>query len=382
MINDFIELVRKHYDSPSEFIPLHAPVFKGNELKYVTETIQSTFVSSVGAFVDQFEKVMVDLTGAKYAVATVNGTAALHIALHSIGVTFGDEVITQALSFVATANAIRYTGADPVFVDVDLDSMGLSPSALLNFLESSCEVRDGIVYNKVSGKKIKAIVPMHTFGNPSRIEEIVAIANQFQLPVIEDSAESLGSYVKKRHTGTFGKLGVFSFNGNKTVTCGGGGAVVTDDIELGKRIKHITTTAKVPHPWEYSHDELGFNYRMPNLNAALACAQLEQLDSFLSEKRELSNKYIGFFKNSHIKFQEEISETKSNYWLNTICLKDKTERDEFLKQTNDMKVMTRPAWNLLNTSPMFEHCISDSLSHSKYLADRLVNIPSGVKWKN
>lgn len=381
MIKSFLDLVRVHYNSADEFIPLHAPVFRGNEINYVTETIKSTFVSSVGAYVDQFEVMMKSITGAKYAIATVNGTAALHIALHSLGVSSGDEVITQALSFVATANAIRYTGANPVFLDVDLDSMSLSPVALLAFLESECEFKDQIVTNKRTGKRIKAIVPMHTFGNPGRIEEICKIAERFRLDVVEDSAESLGSYVNGKHTGSFGRLGVFSFNGNKTVTCGGGGAVVTDDESLGKRLKHITTTAKVPHPWEYSHDELGFNYRMPNLNAALACAQLEQLDDFLKEKRELSLKYIQFFENTMVTFKKELKNSVSNYWLNTIEFQSKSDRDKFLSETNGAKVMTRPSWNPLNTLPMYQNCFSDSLKNTNHIADRLVNIPSGVKWK-
>ncbi|GBF41332.1 UDP-4-amino-4-deoxy-L-arabinose--oxoglutarate aminotransferase [Leptospira ellinghausenii] len=381
MIKSFLDLVRDHYNSADDFIPLHAPVFRGNEIHYVTETIKSTFVSSVGAYVDQFEVMMKSITGAKYAVATVNGTAALHIALHSLGVSSGDEVITQALSFVATANAIRYTGADPVFLDVDLDSMSLSPEALLVFLESECEFEDQIVTNKRTGKRIKVIVPMHTFGNPGRIEEICKIAEMFRLDVVEDSAESLGSYVNGKHTGSFGRLGVFSFNGNKTVTCGGGGAVVTDDESLGKRLKHITTTAKVPHPWEYSHDELGFNYRMPNLNAALACAQLEQLDDFLREKRALSLKYIQFFENTKVIFKKEIENSVSNYWLNTIEFQSKSDRDKFLAETNGAKVMTRPSWNPLNTLPMYQNSFSDSLKNTYHIADRLVNIPSGVKWK-
>lgn len=382
MVHYFIDLVRIHYQlSDNDFIPLHAPVFQGNEIRYVTDTIESTFVSSVGAYVDRFEEMMKSITGAKYAIATVNGTAGLHISLHVLGIGNQDEVITQALSFVATANAIKYTGAGPIFLDVDQDSMSLSPIALVNFLEKECKVENSNVINKKTGKNIKAIVPMHTFGNPGRILDIQKIADQYQIPVVEDSAESLGSFVDGQHTGTFGKLGIFSFNGNKTVTCGGGGAVVTNDDTLGKRLKHITTTAKVPHAWEYTHDELGFNYRMPNLNAALACAQLEQLDSFLEEKRDLSNKYQSFFKNTSISYKQELPNSKSNYWLNTIEMPTRQDRDEFLKITNENKVMTRPAWNLLNTLPMFQHCATDSLENSKNLADRLVNIPSGVKWK-
>lgn len=380
MIHSFIKFIREHYQaSETDFIPLHAPIFQGNEKKYLLDTIDSTFVSSVGAYVDRFEEMMKSITGAKYAIATVNGTAGLHICLHVLGIGNLDEVITQALSFVATANAIKYTGADPVFLDVDRDSMSLSPQALGIFLEKECKIENGNVINKRTGKSIKAIVPMHTFGNPGRILEIQKIADQYQIPVVEDSAESLGSFAEGRHTGTIGKLGIFSFNGNKTVTCGGGGAVVTNSDDLGKRLKHITTTAKVPHAWEYAHDELGFNYRMPNLNAALACAQLEQLDGFLEEKRALANKYQSFFKNSSIQYKQELSNSKSNYWLNTIELPTLQDRDEFLKLTNENKVMTRPAWNLLNTLPIYKNCITDSLENARYLVDRLVNIPSSVR---
>ncbi|MCW7471418.1 LegC family aminotransferase [Leptospira kanakyensis] len=383
MIKEFLSFVRDHYSSDeNDFIPLHAPVFRGNEIKYLTDTIESTFVSSVGAYVDKFEEQMKLLTGAKYAVATVNGTSALHISLHSLGISLGDEVITQALSFVATANAIKYTGAEPLFLDVDRDSMSLSPESVTDYLKNHCDYNNGHIINRKSGRRIKAIIPMHTFGNPGRIEELKEIADDFQLPIIEDAAESLGSFVKEQHTGTFGKLGIFSFNGNKTVTCGGGGAVVTDDENFGKRLKHITTTAKVSHAWEYAHDELGFNYRMPNLNAALACAQLEQLEGFLLEKRNLAGKYIQFFENKDENFKNEIANTRSNYWLNTIEFQNRSARDQFLKETNVAKVMTRPAWNLLSNLPMYQHCISDSLENSKYLADRLVNIPSGVRWKN
>lgn len=382
MIDDFIKLVREYYKSPEEFIPLHAPVFRGREIEYLTDTIHSTFVSSVGAYVDRFEEMIKSITGARYAISTVNGTSALHIALFSIGVGEGDEVITQPLSFVATANAIRYTGAEPVFVDVDLDTMSLSPSALSQFLELNCFFENGHIINRQTKKRIKAIVPMHTFGYPGRIQEICKIAKLYQLDVIEDAAESLGSFVKRKHTGTFGLLGIFSFNGNKTVTCGGGGAVVTDNEALGMRLKHITTTAKVPHLWEYTHDELGFNYRMPNLNAALACAQLEQLDSYLFEKRELALIYKVFFNETEIKFMSEVGDGKSNNWLNTIQVSCKEERDQFLKETNEKKVMTRPAWNLLNTLPMFQNCSKGLLPNSIFLSERLVNIPSGVRWKS
>lgn len=373
-----INFIRKKYNEPESFIPLHVPLFIGNEKKYLNECIDSTFVSSVGKFVDQFEEMIKEISGAKYAIATVNGTSALHIALHALGVGHNDEVITQPLTFVATCNAINYTGADPIFVDVDMDNMGMSPLSLEDFLVGHCELIDGVCTNKNTGKVIKACVPMHTFGFPCRIEEVVAICNRWNISVVEDSAESLGSYIGKKHTGTFGKLGVYSFNGNKIVTAGGGGCVVTDDEQLGKRIKHLTTTAKEPHRWAYRHDEVGFNYRMPNINAALICAQLELLPEFLKKKRKLAEAYKVFFANTEIKFRWEITGTTANYWLNTIELKDRIERDEFLKQTNDNGVMSRPAWELMSDLSMFKSAQKTSLSNAEYLAGRLVNIPSSV----
>ncbi len=263
-----------------EFIPLHQPVFRGNEKKYLSDTIDSTFVSSVGAYVNRFEEMMQSITNTQKAVATVNGTSALQVALRLAGVEKGDEVITQALTFVATANAIAYNGGLPVFVDVDRDTMGLSPNAVNAFLEEFGEIREKGCYNKSTGRKIAACLPMHTFGFPVHLDELMLVCNKWNIPIVEDAAESLGSFYKDRHTGSFGKLGIFSFNGNKTVTCGGGGAIVTNDEELGVKAKHLTTTAKKPHPYEFYHDELGYNFRMPNLNAALACAQLEQLTSY------------------------------------------------------------------------------------------------------
>lgn len=296
MYKETIDFVRELYNEPEEFIPLHEPRFYGNEKKYLLEAIDSTFVSSVGEFVNRFEKMMTEITGAKYAVALVNGTAALHIGLKLAGVKQNDEVLSQPLTFVATANAISYEKAIPHFIDVDEDTLGLSPTALKKRLEDVAEIRDGQCYNRETGNRIAACVPMHTFGLPARIDEIVEICNHYNIPVVEDAAESLGSYYKKQHTGTFGIVGTFSFNGNKTVTCGGGGAIVTDDEELAKRAKHITTTAKIPHRWEYAHDEIAYNYRMPNLNAALACAQLEQLPDYMKNKKVTSEKYRTFLR--------------------------------------------------------------------------------------
>jgi perosamine synthetase len=377
--SDIVSTIREAFNVKDAFIPLHEPKFIGNEKKYLNDAIDSTFVSSVGKYVDKFEEMMKEITGAKYAIATVNGTAGLHIALILAGVERGDEVITQPLTFVATSNAISYCGAIPVFIDVDIDSLGMSPDSLLAFLKSSVVLKDGVTYNKITGKKISACVPMHTFGQPCRIDEIVDICYKYNIPLIEDSAESLGSIYKNKKTGTFGKLGVFSFNGNKTVTCGGGGAVVTDDEEIAKKAKHITTTAKISHRWEYEHDMVGYNYRLPNLNAALACAQLEQLETFLLNKRQLSFFYMDRFKQLGIPYISEISEAKSNYWLMAIKFEDQIQKNEFLKFSNDNLVMTRPIWRLMNKLVMNKDFFSTSLVNSEILESTIVNIPSSVR---
>lgn len=363
-----------------EFIPLHEPKFNGNEKKYLNECIDSTFVSSVGAFVDRFEKDFASYVGSSYAIATVNGTSALHIALLLANVKKDDEVITQALTFVATANAISYCQAKPVFIDVDLDTLGLSPKALQDFLESNCEIIDKKCVNKKTKKIIRACVPMHTFGHPCKIDEIVKICTTWNITVVEDSAESLGSFYKNKHTGKFAKLGVFSFNGNKIITAGGGGVIVTNDEELAIRAKYLTTTAKVPHPYEYVHDEIAYNYRMPNLNAALLCAQLENLDDTIKNKRALALEYEEFFfKIDDIEFMQETKNSKVNYWLNTLIFKTQKNRDKFLESTNNNKVMTRPIWRLLSELKMYKNCQTDSLTNSKYLQTRVVNIPSSVR---
>lgn len=363
-----------------DLIPLHAPVFAGNEKAYLLDTIDSTFVSSVGAYVDRFEQMMREITGAKFAIATVNGTNALHLALVLANVEQGDEVLSQSLTFIATANAISYCGATPVFIDVDLDTMGMSPIALSSFLEQHAEKRnDGFTYNKTTGKKIKACVPMHTFGLPCRIDAIASICDEWNIVLVEDAAESLGSYYQKKHTGTFGKIGTFSFNGNKTVTCGGGGALVTDDEQVAKHAKHLSTQAKVPHKWEFVHDEIGYNYRMPNLNAALACAQLERLDQIVENKRALAKAYANFCAEENISFGNEIEEAKANFWLNAILVENLESRDDFLDYTNANGVMTRPIWQLMNKLPMFANCQHDELVNSIHLADRVVNIPSNYR---
>lgn len=371
-----IQFIKDYFGE--EVVPLHTPVFIGNEKKYLNECIDTTYVSSVGKFVDRFEEMMCRLTGAAYAVATVNGTSALHIALHALGADRDSEVITQPLTFVATCNAIAYTGADPVFVDVDKDTMGMSPRSLEDFLNTHCETKGGRCINKTTGKTIAACVPMHTFGFPCRISEIVEICDRWHIDVIEDAAESLGSYVGDQHTGTIGKLGIFSFNGNKVVTAGGGGCVVTNDERRASSMKHLTTTAKEPHRWEYRHDKVGYNYRMPNINAALACAQLEHLELFLKKKRDLAGAYRTFFDKKSIIFKWEREGTKANYWLNTIELRNRDERDEFLEITNNNGVMTRPAWELMTNLPMYKNAQKSRLDNAGYLADRIVNIPSSV----
>ena len=374
----FIQFVQSIYKT-KEFIPLHEPRFIGNEKQYLNDCIDTTFVSSVGKYVDKFEKDFAKKVGSKYAIATVNGTAGLHIALILADVTQNDEVITQPLTFVATCNAISYIGAKPIFIDVDLDTMGLSPKALNKFLNENCEIKNKKCINKTTGKIIKACVPMHTFGHPCKIDKIAKICKKWNINLVEDSAESLGSYYKKKHTGTFGKLGVFSFNGNKIITAGGGGVIVTDDEKVARKAKYLTTTAKIPHKWEYNHNEIGYNYRMPNLNAALVVAQMEQLELFLKNKRELAKKYNNFFiKENKIKFIKEPKNSKSNYWLQTILLKNKKKRDKFLEFTNNNGVMTRPIWKLMNKLKMFKDCQCGSLKNSKYLEKRVVNITSSV----
>lgn len=374
-----INFIRSHYNESVKLIPLHAPTFKGNEKQYLEECIDSTFVSSVGKFVDDFETKMAQYTGAKKAVVCVNGTNALQLALLMVGVERNDEVITQPLTFIATVNAIIYTGGIPVFVDVDKETMGLSSKALRKFLEENAIVIDGFCINKGTKRRIKACVPMHTFGHPCRIDEILEICKEFRIELVEDAAESLGSKYKNKHAGTFGKIGVLSFNGNKIITTGGGGMLLFNDEDLAKRAKHLTTQAKVAHPWEFVHDEVGYNYRMPNINAALGCAQLEQLDHFIKTKRQTAAKYKLFFEdNDGVDFFNEPNDCESNYWLNAIILKDINDRNDFLAETNKLGIMTRPIWELMNRLPMFNNCQCGELKNAEWFADRVVNIPSSV----
>ena len=378
MYKDTIDFIKELYNT-DQFIPLHEPRFVGNEKKYLNECIDSTFVSSVGKFVDQFEADVAKFTGAKYAIATVNGTAALHIALLMAGVKQNDEVITQPLTFIATCNALSYIGAKPVFVDVDRDTLGLSPEKLAHFLANNTEMVHGECVNKTTKRKIKAVVPMHTFGLPINIEALIEVCQKYNIEVVEDAAESLGSYYKGKHTGTSGLLGTLSFNGNKTITTGGGGMILTNSEELAKKAKHITTTAKIPHRWDFDHDMLAYNYRLPNLNAALGCAQMESLPSYIKNKRELASLYQDFFKDKTQQFVLEPNNTESNYWLNALIFSDIKERNSFLEETNDNGVMTRPIWKLMNNLSIYGESQTGNLENAIWLEDRVVNIPSSVR---
>lgn len=376
--------IRDLYHTPENFIPLHEPRFVGNEEAYLIQCIREGFVSSVGEFVNTFEHEIATFCGSKYAIATTNGTVALHASLHALGVDSQCEVITQPLSFIATSNAIAYTGAKPIYVDVDLDTMGLSPTMLERFLSTHAIKKNGQTLNKQTGKILKACVPMHTFGHPLRIQEIQAICKYWDILLIEDSAESLGSYIVNKdsliHTGNFGICGILSLNGNKTITCGGGGAILTNDQNLALKLKHLTTTAKIPHPYEYDHDMLGYNYRLPNLNAALAVAQIEQLPLFLSDKAKVAKAYQDFFHTySDIEFISAREGTKPNFWLNAIKLDSQKSRDEFLQQSNEKGIMTRPIWKLNNTCKIYQDCQHDGLSNAQFLQERIVNIPSSVR---
>ena len=382
MAMDYSKLISfiKGVYGTSDFVPLSVPKFIGNEKKYLEECVDTTFVSSVGKFVDRFEEMVAGYTGAKKAVVCVSGTNALHMAMMLVGVERDDEVLTQALTFIATCNAISYIGAHPVFIDVDRDTMGLSPNSVKAWLEANAEIKNGVCYNKSTGRRIKCCVPMHTFGHPVHIDELVAVCEEWYIELVEDAAESIGSFYKGRHTGTFGKVGAISFNGNKTITTGGGGMLLFMDEELGNLAKHLTTQAKIPHRWEFRHDHIAYNYRMPNINAALGCAQMEYLEEFVLNKRETAAKYAEFFKDvENVDLFMEPADCRANYWLNAVILKDKEAQLDFLQQTNDNGVMTRPIWELMNRLPMFENCQNDGLENTIWFADRVVNIPSSVK---
>lgn len=377
MYDQVLEFIRKEQGGGRQ-IPLHEPRFCEDEIKLVVKCIKSGFVSSVGSFVDEFEKKVAEFCGVKFAVATVNGTSALHTALILAGACFGDEILTQPLTFVATVNAIKYTGASPVFIDVERDTLGLSPEKLLDFLNSNVKIEKNRAINKTTGRRIVGCVPMHTFGHPCKIDEIVSICEKYNIVVIEDAAESLGSIYKGKHTGSFGKAGILSFNGNKIITTGGGGMIITNDEEFAKKAKHLTTTAKIPHKWEYNHDCIGYNYRLPNINAALGCAQIDQISVFLEKKRILAEKYRDFFNSIGIPFVTEPLYAKSNYWLNSILFENKLEKEKFLNFAHSKGVMVRPAWRLMNTLEMFKTCQRWDLENATWIEERLVNIPSSV----
>lgn len=378
MFDDIIGFIRSLYGEG--LISLHEPLFPGNEKKYLNECIDSTFVSSVGPFVDRFEKDMAAYTGAARTVVCASGTSALHMGLLLAGVERDDEVICQPLTFIATCNAVSYIGAHPVFIDIDQDSLGLSPSKLHEWLNANADIVGADCVDRMTGRRIRACVPMHTFGHPVRLNELIAVCNEFHIRLVEDAAESVGSFYRGRHTGTFGMVGALSFNGNKTITTGGGGMLLFMDEELGAYAKHLTTQAKVPHRWKFVHDHIGYNYRMPNINAALGCAQLEQLEDFIADKRRTATAYKAFFANrSDAVFVSEPADARSNYWLNAILFPDEVARDEFLVATNDVGIATRPAWELMNLLPMFKRCLCGNLDNAMSIAARLVNLPSGVR---
>ena len=377
MSTHLVQFVRDYFGT-RDFIPLHAPTFSGREKEYVVDTIESTFVSSVGTFVDRFERDMANYTGSPRAVATVNGTAALHVGLRLAGVESGDLFVTQPLTFVATCNAIAYCNAEPVFVDVDRDTLGLSPAALEAWLDENAQVdAQGVCRTKLDGRAIRACVPMHTFGHPADLDGLCRVTRRWNIHMVEDAAESLGSFYKGQHTGTFGEIGTLSFNGNKIMTTGGGGMILAGEA-AADRAKHLTTTAKKPHTYEYVHDEVGYNYRLPNLNAALGCAQLEQLESFIKAKRALATAYEIFFKGDSLQFVKEPAGCRSNYWLNAVICDSKRHRDSLLESTNKEGIMTRPIWALMNHLAMYQNCRRGDLSNAQWLEERVVNIPSSV----
>ena len=379
MFEKIVNFIKSLYPTESP-VPLHEPRFSGNEKKYLIDCIDTTYVSYVGQYVSRFEDAIRQFTGTKYAVAVSSGTAALHVALLLAEVAPGDEVITQPLTFVATANAISYCSAQPVFVDVERSTLGLDPDKLNDFLIHNGILKsDGRCYNKTTGRKIAACVPMHTLGHPVRIDQIIEICQRYQIPVVEDAAEALGSFYKGQHAGTFGDIGILSFNGNKPVTTGGGGMITTNGEALAAKAKHLTTTAKQPHPWEFVHDDVGYNYRMPNINAAVGCAQMEYFAGVLENKRTTAQMYDQFFQDIGIPCITEPDHARSNYWLNAIVLKDRQEREQFLAYSREKGIQTRPVWKLMPDLPMYRHCQCTPLETAQWLEDRLVNIPSSVR---
>ena len=379
MFDSLFSLIRELYPNRNPIL-LHEPVFKGREKALLAETIDSTLVSSVGPHVVKFEEEIAKFTGAKYAIAAVNGTSALHMALILAGVEDGTEVLTQALTFVATANAIHYCRAHPILVDSERESLGMCPDKLEQFFKM--ETRrgpDGFCYNKTTGRKIAACVPMHVVGHPVQIDRIMEICQTHGVEVVEDAAESLGSYTHGRHTGTIARLSALSFNGNKIITTGGGGMILTSDPILAARAKHLTTTAKQPHKWDFYHDEVGYNYRLPNLNSALGLAQMEQLPLFIKSKRETADQYRAFCQKHGLEFADQPPQTQSNFWLCSILLKNKSERDQFLSAAHESGILVRPVWNLMSELPAFKKCQATNLDVANDIRERMVNLPSSVR---
>jgi len=374
-----LELINKIKSIYGEgFIPLHRPVFDSREKSILCDVIDSNFVSSAGEQIAELEKLVASYVGSRFAVSVTSGTAAIHLSLIVAGVKAEEEVLTQSLTFVATGNAIMYTGAVPVFIDIDKKNLGMCPNALRNWLKTNTECRNGKVYNLSSGRIISACLPVHIFGMPCNMFELSKVCEEYNLTLIEDSAEALGSRIGKKYCGTFGKAGIFSFNGNKIITTGGGGMVVTDDEEFAKKAKHLSTTAKLSHRFEYFHDEVGYNYRMPNLNAALGLAQMEKLDKFINVKRYIYEEYAKFCNSFEISIMSEYSNKTSNFWLNAIILDSKQQRDNFISICASKDVMVRPVWHPLHKLPGFKHCESSQLPNTTYICDRVVNIPSSV----
>lgn len=380
-LNNIVNTIKSVFNTNSKVVGLHEPFFEGNEWNYVKECIDTRWVSSVGKYVDQFEEKLAEFTGVKRAIAVSNGTSALHICLKLVGVEQNDEVLIPALTFIATANAVSYCGAVPHFMDSEMTTLGLDAKKLQQYLGEIAEIKNGQCHNKKTGRRIKAVVPMHAFGHSVDLDALVVVCEKFKIELVEDAAESMGSYYKGKHTGNWGKVSAVSFNGNKVITTGGGGAILTNDIEIGKMAKHLTTQAKLPHKWEFKHDMIGYNYRMPNINAALGCAQLEQLPQFLEKKRNLATRYQQAFQDVEgITFLVEPEFSRSNYWLNAILLKPECadRRDELLTATHENGILSRPVWNLMYTLPMFKDCPKMDCKIAESISSRLINIPSSV----
>lgn len=380
-VDGIINAIKSVISPYDEEVLLHEPSMDGNEWVYLKNCLDSNWVSYAGQYVNRFESLLVDFTGVKKVVAVVNGTAALHIALKLVGVEPGDEVLVPALTFVATANAVTYLGAIPHFVDSEAKTLGLDPGKLQEYLQHIARMKADGCINKLTGRRIKAVIPVHVFGHPVDLDPLVEVCREYKIEMIEDAAESLGSYYKGTHTGNWGRASILSFNGNKTITTGGGGAIITNDEQLGNLARHLTTTAKIPHRWEFRHDAIGYNYRLPNINAALGCAQMEQLPKFLEQKRRLAARYQNSFEALEgVRFFTEPSFARSNYWLSALLLDEAfaEQRDRVLTETNDQGIMTRPAWTLMNKLPMYINCSSMDLACAENLSKRLINIPSSA----